>query len=698
LDGNSHESVTFKSGGRMCKKVLSIVLVFFFLCVAVNVLALTRSDWQINDGEGIVSFTGTPMVHGDPVEFDDANIPPMDDPNWALLTGPEYINFSVIPSTLCDSGYDCMTAGQFTYFRTKLDIPTDMVIDNFSISADAVVDGIRITIYNSINLDGEHVAFIGVGGGTVGIPPGNLVSGEENIIVITHVDDCCYVSLLSNVHIIINDSVVSTCEPPVALTKDIIVYLDEFGSVTITPASVDAGSTADCGLEGMTLSRYSFGCNDIGVHMIILTVTDVEGQSANSSATVEVKDALPPQMEGCPDDITVENDEGQCGAMVTWTPPTYSDNCTPDEEIVIESNYDPNTFFSPAVCAGGEGTLVTYTSVDESGNQAEECSFTVTVLDTETPVVTITGVEGNYEGLRLEGEYGYWDSNAITFWNTDPIVISYTVTDNCDPDSNVTYTVLWEGEEQEGVGVLDTDAMTLTIDPNLLVGNLTVTIEAKDVCGNTADASTEFTIVLKIPDWKMAVKPERLRMNHGKFTVFVMFPDPYDVTTISEARCDGAPMLCMHTCGWCMDHICDMCKKYVCDDDCDDDCDDCKCHKCSFCSRWSMKAILKFNRQDIVESLFDTHFVLRGIFVYNGKEVFFQGEDDTKWECKKPCKPCKPTFPSWGPFPWSSFEINPFQNNGIKSGWGKDDKSKEKDERWRSLGAQFFILPLFYIY
>ena len=105
----------------MSKKVLSIVLVFFFLCVAVNALALTRSDWEFNDGEGIVSFTGVPLVHGDQVEFDDAVIPPLDDPNWAMLPGPEYINYQMIRSSLCDLDveFQCMVAGQFTYFKTE---------------------------------------------------------------------------------------------------------------------------------------------------------------------------------------------------------------------------------------------------------------------------------------------------------------------------------------------------------------------------------------------------------------------------------------------------------------------------------------------------------------------------------------------------------------------------------------------------
>lgn len=52
---------------------------------------------------------------------------------------------------------------------------------------------------------------------------------------------------------------------------------------------------------------------------------------------------------------------------------------------------------------------VTYTAVDRCGNTME-CSFDVTLLDKEAPVLNITGVEGNDEWLMLEGDFGYWDA------------------------------------------------------------------------------------------------------------------------------------------------------------------------------------------------------------------------------------------------------------------------------------------------
>jgi hypothetical protein len=825
----------------MVKKISACFLVIIFLGFALNANAQTRTEWKQNNGEGLVTFTEVFPSHGSEGEFDYATIPSEDDPNWFVLTDQENINYSLIPSSLCGDTNDiigCLNGGQFTYFMTNVDVPPE--INKLEVSVEVVADGARITIFNSSYPSGQHVAFMGPGSGTVEIPLDYVVDGEINNIVITHVDDCCCSnSLLNDVKILIDEVTVYTCALPVALTRNITVMLDGSGEANIIPEEVDNGSTWDCGFASMVVAPNYFDCTHLGQNTVILTVTDIKGNTDTAEATVTVVDNSPPAVSGCPTDITMDNDPGKCSADVTWTPPTFSDNCQVvsvtttrepgefqaecadtavgtlveytavdssnnetkcsftvtvlDKEDPVMSNcpaditvnndpglcgatitWDEPTFtdncnvasisstsnsgdffpaecadsavgtvveytavddcgntntlcsftvtvidneppaivkdcpaditvnndpglcgatvtweeptfsdncnvasvtsthnpgdFFPAECADSAvGTVVTYTAVDDCGNTTT-CSFTVIVLDMEAPVIGITGVDGNYEGLRLDGIYGYWDANAIVFWNTDEIVVSYDVTDNCDPDPVVTHTVEWEGELQEGVGELDPNAKTVTIDPYLLVGELKVTVKATDYCGNSASDNTEFTVILKVS--KTIVKPERFCVNPGKFTVFVWFPDPYDVTTINDAKADAAPLLNMNTCGKCLDQICDLCEEYMCDgcedgcendegecddDECDNGCDEeCKCHFCNFCEDWSVKAILKFNRDEIPESLVDRFFVLRGIFEYNGKSVYFQGSDEVKFECNKGSTRKPPKFQWSQPKPWNS--------------------------------------------
>ncbi|MEZ4917765.1 MAG: HYR domain-containing protein [Saprospiraceae bacterium] len=96
-------------------------------------------------------------------------------------------------------------------------------------------------------------------------------------------------------------------------------------------------------------------------------------------------------------DQVLDNDPGLCGAEFTWIHPWFVDNCfdgtisveytTADADCVPESGlligkggYEETQFF----CVGT--TTVTYTLQDAAGN-IHMCSFDVTVLDVEDPVV-----------------------------------------------------------------------------------------------------------------------------------------------------------------------------------------------------------------------------------------------------------------------------------------------------------------------
>ncbi len=73
---------------------------------------------------------------------------------------------------------------------------------------------------------------------------------------------------------------------PVAVCQNITVNLDPTGSVTITAAQIDNGSTDACGVATRTLSQYTF--NASGIYPVTLTVTDVNGNSNTCIATVTV--------------------------------------------------------------------------------------------------------------------------------------------------------------------------------------------------------------------------------------------------------------------------------------------------------------------------------------------------------------------------------------------------------------------------
>ena len=76
---------------------------------------------------------------------------------------------------------------------------------------------------------------------------------------------------------------------PVAICQDIIVQLDSIGNAIIDPSDIDNGSSDNCSIATMTLSKSSFDSSDIGANTVTLTVTDRSGNSALCNATVTVE-------------------------------------------------------------------------------------------------------------------------------------------------------------------------------------------------------------------------------------------------------------------------------------------------------------------------------------------------------------------------------------------------------------------------
>jgi len=132
-----------------------------------------------------------------------------------------------------------------------------------------------------------------------------------------------------------------------------------------------SGATTE---SGTTLDGVVF---NIGTTTVTWTVTDNSGNSSTCNYTILVEDNEFPAIVGCPIDITVSNDASSCGAIVSWTVPSYTDNCG----ATMVSSHDPGDYFAEGT------TTVTYTVTDNSGN-ITICTFDVTVNDTEIPAIT----------------------------------------------------------------------------------------------------------------------------------------------------------------------------------------------------------------------------------------------------------------------------------------------------------------------
>ena len=121
----------------------------------------------------------------------------------------------------------------------------------------------------------------------------------------------------------------------------------------------------------------------------VIAVTVNQDVSDNSfdalsaqNVTVSIEDNDPPVITGCPVNISADSAPGSCSATVSWTPPVSTAPMT--------STHIPGSVFPVGV------TTVTYTSTDADG-MTSTCSFTVTVNDTELPVVNCKDITVNLD-------------------------------------------------------------------------------------------------------------------------------------------------------------------------------------------------------------------------------------------------------------------------------------------------------------
>lgn len=123
----------------------------------------------------------------------------------------------------------------------------------------------------------------------------------------------------------------------------------------------------------------------LGETVVTYTATDEFDNSSSCTFTIEVQentDKEPPVFTNCLNETayTEPADPGECEAVVNFGAPQATDN-SGNVSVELTSELGPGDKFPI-----GE-TEVIYTATDEEGNIAN-CTFTVTVIDDEDPVIT----------------------------------------------------------------------------------------------------------------------------------------------------------------------------------------------------------------------------------------------------------------------------------------------------------------------
>ncbi|WP_217694761.1 HYR domain-containing protein [Algoriphagus marinus] len=206
--------------------------------------------------------------------------------------------------------------------------------------------------------------------------------------------------------------VVSDLEAPnINVKQNITVYLNDLGIGTLTIGMVENGSVDNCGIAEYYfetgLEAIDFDCSNIGIENTVnYKVVDTNGNVATEVVLITVVEEIKPVITNVPANINIDNDANTCGAVVTWTEPDAADNCG---IATFTSNRQSGETFPE-----GE-TIVTYTATDIHGN-VETASFTVTVIDSQLPVITTNGDQ------NLDAEAGLCEASFTA---------TASATDNC---------------------------------------------------------------------------------------------------------------------------------------------------------------------------------------------------------------------------------------------------------------------------
>lgn len=325
--------------------------------------------------------------------------------DWASLKG----------YTSAISDISNLVADEYTY--TITDDNGCVITDTINISEPALL-GLNIATVSVC--DGQGTLTFNAYGGTS--PYTYLVDRVSKTSPVTNLPDKVYEVYTADfnncrdsvlVNLVHNDGIL-----PTVATKNITVYLDNSGNVSITTADVNNGTFDNCSIDKLTLDKYNFNCTNTGANTVTLTALDINGNSKSKTAIVTVLDTISPTITVQNATITVDT-SGNAYLLENMVVVTYNDNCSKDTIVLSK-----NVF---AVADKGINN-VNVTITDPSGNTVVK-TVQVTVLIGDSDNDSIPDyIEKNFD-TDSDGKMNYVDVDS----DNDGIL------DIVENDSNKTY-------------------------------------------------------------------------------------------------------------------------------------------------------------------------------------------------------------------------------------------------------------------
>jgi hypothetical protein len=176
---------------------------------------------------------------------------------------------------------------------------------------------------------------------------------------------------------------------PIAICKNITIYLDAKGEANLIPIQLDGGSKDNCRIDSLAINKSRFSCANVGENFVLLTVYDQERNLHTCASSVIVADTIKPVLQ-CPDNLTVNaGDDGDQNCFFTVTnrrldPVSKEDNCS-----IKKVYHDFKGTPSDTTLRGANfpvGLTKVIWTIEDAGGLKASCSVTVQVRDNIFPI------------------------------------------------------------------------------------------------------------------------------------------------------------------------------------------------------------------------------------------------------------------------------------------------------------------------
>nr|MBX2828925.1 HYR domain-containing protein [Flavobacteriaceae bacterium] len=360
--------------------------------IGLNTVQLTVTDNNGNSETCTANVTVEDTINPTALAMDISVV--LNTSGQAFITGNDIDNGS---SDNCSISSLSVTPDSFTCVDTAAPVSVTLTVTDSSGNTDTATANVTVvdTTAPVANCQDITVPLDASGNATItaaDVDAGSTVScGSATVGIDVSTFDCSNIGPNNVVLSVTNASGLTTqCTAivtvedslaPVANCQDITVILDATGNASILPSDIDAGSADNCGIASTSLDMSSFTCADVGANTVTLTVTDVNGNTANCIAIVTVLDDINPTAV-C-QNITLSLDGN---GMATITPDQI-DGGSSDFCGIASMSVSPNTFD----CSNLGANTVTLTVTDTSGN-TDTCTAIVTIEDDTDPIAVCQNI------------------------------------------------------------------------------------------------------------------------------------------------------------------------------------------------------------------------------------------------------------------------------------------------------------------